>query len=98
MKSSMIHIPLTNSYLSDRIEKHEMGGACGTYRIRRDARKLLMMRPEVKRQIGRPRPRWDDNINGSSGSGMEGVYWINLAQDRDRRRALVHTVLNFLVP
>ena len=43
--------------------------------------------PKGKRPLGRPRRRWENNIIVFSGSGMWGVDWIELAQDRDRLRA-----------
>ena len=49
--------------------------------------------------FGRPRCRWEDNIKmdlQEVGSGCED--WMELAQDRDRWRALVSTVMNFRVP
>ena len=59
----------------------------------------LVGKPEGKRPLGRPRRRWEDNIKmdlqkvgGGSGD------WMELAQDRDRWRALVSTVRNFWVP
>ena len=54
---------------------------------------------EGRRQLGEPRRRWEDNIkNGSSRSGMGGTGWIDLAQDRDRWRAVVNVVMNLQVP
>jgi hypothetical protein len=44
-----------------------------------------------KRPVGRPRSRWMDTIK------MDGMDWIDLAQDRDQWRALVNTVMNLLV-
>jgi hypothetical protein len=54
---------------------------------------------EGKRQLGRPRRRWVDNIIMDLREiGWDGVDWIDMAQDRDQWRALVNTLLNFRVP
>jgi len=54
---------------------------------------------EGKRPLGRPRPRWEDNIKMDVQEvGCEGMDWIELAQDRDRWRALVTVVMNLRVP
>jgi len=53
---------------------------------------------EGKGQLGRPRHRWEDKIKTSSGSGMWGMGWVVLAQDRDRWRALLNAAMNRLVP
>jgi len=56
-------------------------------------------RPEVKRPLGIPRRRWEDNIKMDvKEDGCEGMDWIQLAQDRDRWRALVNAVMNLRVP
>ena len=59
--------------------------------------KVLVGKPEGKRPLGRPRRRWEDNIkiDLEVGSGCED--WMELAQYRDRWRALVSTVMNFRV-
>ena len=69
-----------------------MGDGRGVHRV-------LIGKPEGNRPLGRPRRRWEDNIKmdlrevgGGGGDLME------LAQDRDRWRALVGTVRNFRVP
>jgi hypothetical protein len=56
-------------------------------------------KPEGKRQLGRPRRRWEDNIvRDLQGVGGGRGDWMELAQDRDRWRVLVGTVRAFLVP
>jgi hypothetical protein len=56
-------------------------------------------KPEVKRPLGRHRIRWDDNIKiDLLEVGCGDMDWIELAQGRDRWRALVTAVLNLRVP
>jgi len=56
-------------------------------------------KPEGKRPLGRPRLRWEDNIKMDLQEvGCGGMDWIELAQDRDRRRELVTAVMNLWVP
>ena len=58
-----------------------------------------MGKPEGKRLLGRPRRRWEDNIKVDLQEVGEGCEdWMELAQDRDRRRAFVSTVMNLWVP
>jgi hypothetical protein len=61
--------------------------------------RVLAGKPEGKRPLGRPRRRWEDNIKMDlhEVGGGRGA-WMELAQDRDRWRALVGTVRNFRVP
>jgi hypothetical protein len=64
----------------------------GVYRI-------LVGRPEGRRPLGRPRLRWEDNIRiDLQEVGCGCVDWMELAQDRDRWRALVSAVMNLWVP
>ena len=65
----------------------------------RGVHSVLVGKPEGKRPLGRPTRRWEDNIRidlqevgGNCGD------WMELAQDRNRRRAVVGTVRNFRVP
>jgi hypothetical protein len=61
----------------------------------RGAYNILVEKPEGRRSLGRPRRRWEDNIKKDLGEiGFGDVDWIHLAQDRDRWRALVTTVMN----
>ena len=66
---------------------------------RRGVHRFLVGKPEGKRPLGRPRRRWEDNIKmdlHEVGGGCGD--WMDLAQDRDKWRALVSTVMNLRVP
>jgi hypothetical protein len=65
---------------------------------KRGAYRTLVGRPEGRRPLGRPRRRWEDNIKMDLQELGWGVKWIELAQDRDRWRALVNAVKNLRVP
>ena len=69
-----------------------MGEGKGVYRV-------LLGEPEGKRLLGKPRRRWEYDIKMDLQQvGCEGMDWIELAQDRDRWRALVKAVMNLRVP
>jgi hypothetical protein len=75
-----------------------MGGPCSTNGEKRNAYRLLVGKPEGKRPLGRPRRRWVDGIRMDLGEvGWAVVDWIGLAEDRNRWRALVNSVLNLRV-
>jgi hypothetical protein len=60
--------------------------------------KVLVVKPEGRRPLGRARRRWGDGIRMYlKETGLGGVDWIRLAQDRDRWRAVVSTVMNLRV-
>jgi hypothetical protein len=63
------------------------GGERGTYRV-------LMWKPEGKRQLRRPRHRWEHNIK----IGWAGMDSIDLAEDRHQWQAVVNAVMNLWVP
>ena len=66
---------------------------------RKDVCSVLVGKPEGKRPLGRPRRRWEDNINMDLQEVVCGcMNWSELVQDRDRWRALVNSVMNFRVP
>jgi len=69
-----------------------MGERRGVYRV-------LVGKPEGKKQLGRFRHRWEDNINiDLQEVGCRGMDWIELAEDSDRWWALVNAVMNLRVP
>jgi len=69
-----------------------MGERRGEYRI-------LLGKPGGKRPLGRPRRRWEENIKMDLQEvGCGGIDWNELAQDRDRWRALGTAVMNLRVP
>ena len=69
-----------------------MGEGRGVYRF-------LVGKPEGRRALWRPRRRWEDNIRIDLREvGCGSVDWMELAQDRDRWRALVSAVMNLRVP
>jgi len=74
-----------------------MGGACGAYGEGRGVHLVLVGKPEGKR------PLEDLDIDGRIilmwiFGKLEGGDWLELAQDRDRWRALLNTVMNLRVP
>ena len=83
-----------NKYRRIRLVGHlaRMGETRGVYRI-------LVGKPEGKRPLGRPRPKWEDNIKmdlQEVGCGV--MEWIELDPDMDRRRAVLNVVMKNRVP
>jgi hypothetical protein len=61
--------------------------------------RILFGKPEGKRQLERPRNRWEDNIKiGLQEVRCGSMDWIDLVRDRDRWWALVNAVMNIRVP
>ena len=72
-----------------------MGGTCSAMGEGRVVHRVLVGKPDGKRPLGRPRRRWEDIIKmdfQEVGGGCRD--WMELAQNRDRWRALVSTVRN----
>ena len=66
---------------------------------RRVVYKVVVGKPEVRKPLGRTRRRWEDNIKMDLQEvGCGCMEWIELAQDRERWRALVSVVMNLRVP
>jgi hypothetical protein len=65
---------------------------------KRNAYRLLVIKPEGRMSLGRPRCRWLDNIRMDPVEvGWGDVDWIGLAQDRGRWKALMNSILNLRV-
>jgi hypothetical protein len=72
-----------------------MDKTCSTHGVKRNAHRILVGKLEGNRLLGRPRHRWSDNIKMDLRKIEWGCMdWIDLAQDKDQRRALVNTVMN----
>jgi hypothetical protein len=77
------------------MEKNVMGRVCSTYGERKG---VYRGKSEEKCPFGRPRCRWKDNIKMElQKMGCGGMDWIDLAQDRERWRALVNAIMNLRV-
>jgi hypothetical protein len=90
---------LTKYYSGDQIKKSDVIKACDMYGDSRDACNVLMGNPVRKRQLGIPRHRCEYNIKmvvQEVGWGI--MAWIDLAQNRNRWRAVVIAVIKLRVP
>jgi hypothetical protein len=99
------NVELHNLYSSPSIiriiksRRMKWAGHVGWMGEKRNMYRLLVGKPEGKRPLGSLRHRWMDNIKMNLLEiGLNVVDWIGVAQDRYRRRALVHSVMNLRVP
>jgi hypothetical protein len=83
----------------DQSNEDEMGKECSTNGKNRTLCRTFVGKSEGNRPLGKSWCRWDDNIKMDLREARLGVLdWIHVAQNRDRRRPFVNTVLNILVP
>jgi hypothetical protein len=81
------------------MKEDEAGGTCGKHGGGERCLQGFGGRPEIKRPLGRPRYRWENNIKLDLREiGIDGTNWIQLAQDRFQWRNFVNTVMNLRVP
>jgi hypothetical protein len=74
-------------------------GYVARMRTKRNACGIMVVKPEGKRLLTKPRHTWGDCIiQDLREIGWDGMDWIHLAQDRNRWWALVSTVMNLRVP
>ena len=66
--------------------------------VRTDVYRILMGKPEEESPLGIPRRRWEDIKMDLQEVGCGGMDWIELAQDRNRWRAVVNAAMNLRVP
>jgi hypothetical protein len=98
MHNEELHILYSSPNIIRQIKSRRMRWAGHVARMgeERNVYKVLMGKPEGKRPLGRPRRRWEDEMDLRE-IGWGSVDWIQLAQDRDRWRVLVNTVMNLQV-
>ena len=86
-------------HCSPNIVQVSRAGHVGRMGENRGANRVLVRKFEGKRTLGRPRRRWEDDIKMDIQEvGCGSMDWIDMAQDRDKWRALVNAVMNIRVP
>jgi len=100
---------LHNEELNDLYSSHNIVRVVKSRRLRwaghvarmgegRGGHRVLVGKPERKRPLRRPRRRWENNIKMDLRELGGGGDWMELAQERERWRALVNTLMNFRLP
>jgi hypothetical protein len=100
LHSEELHILYSSPSIIRQIKSRRMrwAGHVACMGAERNVYRVLMGKPEGKRPLERSRHRWEDGIKMDlRETGWGSVDWIQLAQDRDRWRALVNTVMTFRV-
>ncbi|KAJ4441726.1 hypothetical protein ANN_11584 [Periplaneta americana] len=88
-------IRLSRRTVVRRLQRLRWAGHVARMDESRNAYRVLVGRPEGRRPSGRPRRRWENNIKMDLREvGYDDRDWINLAQDRDQRRAYVRAAMN----
>ena len=101
MRSLTICTPEPNIVRVIKSRRMRLTGHVARVGERKGVYKVLVGKHEGKRPLGRPRRRWEDNIRMDLQEvGCGSMDWIELAQDRDRWRELVNSVIrvNLRVP
>jgi hypothetical protein len=82
------------------VMEYRMRWARSMIRVRkkRKARRNVVRKFEVMRQLGKNTIRGEDNVKMGLGIGWEETEWFNLARDRDNWRTVVSTVMNLRAP
>jgi hypothetical protein len=75
-----------------------MGGACGAYKMKEEFEQGCVGNRGGKRPLGKPRCRWEDIKVDFKERCWEGADWKDVAQDRDKWRAVVKSAINIRVP
>jgi hypothetical protein len=95
----LLSVSHVHGYFFSKSRRMRWAGHVARRGEQRKAYRLLVGNAEGTRPLGRPRRRWVDNIRMDLREvGWGDVDWIGLAQDRNRWRALVNSVLNLRVP
>jgi hypothetical protein len=76
-----------------------VGWTCGAHGEERGVYRVLVVSPEGKRSLGRPRRRWEVNLKVDLKEvGIDRANWIQVTQDRVQWRACVNMMMNLRVP